>query len=71
MSRQPTLDEIRHELQLELDDRWRTPSYFSDQLGLGHGIDYLKIALVLERLAADGKAELQAHGRVRSFRRRP
>jgi hypothetical protein len=71
MSRRPSLDEIRHELVIELDEKWRTPSYFSDQLGLGHGIDYLKTALVLERLAADEQAELQRQGRVRRCRRMP
>jgi hypothetical protein len=70
VSRRPSLDEIRRELQLELDDQWRTPSYFADLLGLGHGIGWLQVALLLERLGADGQAELQGHGRVRRFRRR-
>jgi hypothetical protein len=72
MSRRPTLDEIRRELQLELelDDHWRTPTDLQHALGLP-GPYWYRVALLLERLAADGDAELQVRGRARRFRRRP
>jgi hypothetical protein len=69
MSR-PSVLELRRLVLDELDDQWRTPSDFGWRLGLGHGIDHYKLALVLERLAADGHAELKRTGsRVRRFRR--
>jgi excisionase family DNA binding protein len=66
----PTLDEIRRRLRLRLDGQWRTPSYFQEGLGLS-GREWYLVALVLKRLAADGDADLQAHGRNRRFRRCP
>jgi hypothetical protein len=53
----------------ELDGRWQTPSDFADRLGLGHGVGWLKVALVLERLVNDGLADLDGSGKtVRRFR---
>lgn len=70
MSRRPTLAQLRRRLLEELDDTWQTPSELCDRLGLGHGIEFFMTALVLERLAADGEAELHGRGlRVRKFRR--
>jgi DNA-binding transcriptional ArsR family regulator len=72
VSRRPSLDETRSEILLELGhEEWVTPSELTDWLGLGHGIDWLRVALVLERLANDGLVELERPGsRVRRFRRR-
>jgi DNA-binding transcriptional ArsR family regulator len=71
MSRRPTLYEIRREVLLELDDEWRTPSEMTDRLRLGHGIEWLAVALTMERLANDGLVELKMPGsRTRRFRRR-
>lgn len=57
------LDELR-------SDRGVTATELSDRLGL-HGFDWYKIALVLERAANDGLAELEKPGStVRRFRRR-
>jgi hypothetical protein len=70
MTRHPTLTEIRHVHLDELDDQWRTSSEFVESLGLGHGLEWLKVALVLERLVNDGAAELQRPGStVRRFRK--
>jgi hypothetical protein len=64
------LDALRRRVLLELDDTWMTPSEIANRLGLGHGVGWLKVALVLERLAVDGEAEIQRPGRkVRRFRR--
>jgi hypothetical protein len=64
------LREIRQAVLWELDDEWVTSTEMTDRLGLGHGIDWLRVALVLERLAADGLAELKRPGsRTRRFRR--
>jgi hypothetical protein len=61
--------ELRHALLRELDDEWRTPTELADSLGLDHGVDWFKVALVLERLANDGEVELKGAGtRVRRFR---
>jgi hypothetical protein len=54
----PTLADLRRQLLLELDDQWRTPTEIAHVLGLGHGIDWLKVALVLERLAHEGVVEI-------------
>ncbi len=72
MTRRPTLAELRSLVLGELSaDVWRTPSEISDWLGLGHGYDWCRIALVLERLANDGLAELKTPGStVRRFRLR-
>ena len=71
MSRRLTLVEIRRVLLWELDGQWRTPTELADSLGLDHGIDWFKVALVLERLANDGLAEPKTPGStVRRFRRR-
>lgn len=71
MSRRPTLNEIRRDLlvQLALCDGWRSTTDLHRAISNAGG-EWYKTALVLERLAADGKAELQVRGRVRRFRRR-
>jgi hypothetical protein len=72
VSHRPTLRELRHDVLLELDDHeWRTPSEIADSLGLDHGVDWLKVAVTLERLVVDGEAEIKGAGsRVRRFRSR-
>lgn len=72
MSRRLTLDELRPLVLDELDGDWVTPSVVVDRLGLGHGIPYYQAALVLERLAHEGVAELEnaASRGKRRFRRR-
>jgi hypothetical protein len=65
-----TLADLRRQILSELDDDWVTSTEITDRLGLGHGIDWLRVALVLERLAGDGLAELKRPGsRTRRFRR--
>lgn len=70
MSSRPTLAQIRRWVRVELDDEWRTPTDFQHLLGLP-GSDWYRVALVLERLAADGFAELRAKrgSSRRKFRR--
>ena len=70
MSRRPTLSEIRREVLLELDDEWRTPTELQRELGIVNNQDFYKVALVIERLANDGLAELERPGSIiRRFRR--
>ena len=72
MSRRPTLPQLRRALLFYcLDEHhWRTPSDCQQLLRLG-GHEWYRIALVLERLAADGLIELKGRGsRVRRFRLR-
>jgi hypothetical protein len=72
MNRRPTLVDLRWLVLLELDDAWVTPTELADRHGLNHGRDWLMVALVLERLANDGLAELKQPGsRTRRFRRGP
>ncbi len=59
MSGRPTLLHLRVEILDNLDDAWRPPTYFQQRLGLG-GSDWYRVCLVLERLAADGHADLKA-----------
>jgi hypothetical protein len=75
VTRRPTLLELRRALLVELEslsrdnDSWSTPTEIADRLGLDHGIDWFKVALVLERLANDGYAQLQRpRSSVRRFR---
>jgi excisionase family DNA binding protein len=49
--------------------RWLTPTDCADILGVGHGNDWLRVSLLLERLAHDGYAEIQVSGIRRRFRR--
>lgn len=72
MTRRLSLRDLRSTVLVELDDEWCSPSEIGRRLGLGHGIDHYRLALVLERLAADGYAELRARpgSSVRKFRRR-
>jgi hypothetical protein len=70
MSRRSTLADLRRTLPWELGDEWVTPSEICDRLGLDDGLDWYRVALVLERLANDGLIELKRPGRVRRFRRR-
>ena len=65
-----TLAELREIVLDELDDQWVTPSEITDTLELDHGPSWYRVALILERLANDGLAELQTPGStVRRFRR--
>ena len=70
MTRRPNLREIRRWLLAELDHEWRTPSELQQRLSLP-GSEWYRVALILERLAADGQAELRVGGRVRRFRSAP
>jgi hypothetical protein len=66
-----SLRELRVLVLDALDDRWTTSTAIADRLGLGHGNGWERVALVLERLAHEGRAELKnprSRGR-RSFRR--
>jgi hypothetical protein len=71
VTRRPTLAQIRRDLlvQLALSGDWRSTSDLHGAVSKS-GDEWYKTALVLERLAADGKAELQVRGRVRRFRGR-
>jgi hypothetical protein len=75
MARRPTLAELRVEVldHLASHGGWLTPSQLVDALGLGHGYDWVRVALVCERLANDRVLELKTPGgRTRRFRlRRP
>ena len=54
----------------ELDDEWTTATRLADELEIGHGFAWYRLALILERLANDGLAELYRPGStVRRFRR--
>jgi hypothetical protein len=65
-----TLADLRRRILWELDGEWITSTEMADRLKLGHGIDWLRVALVLERLANDGLADLKRPGsRTRRFRR--
>jgi hypothetical protein len=71
MSRRMTLDALRKHALLELDDEWVTPTELGIRFGFGHGHEWTRLALVLERLVVDGDAEIKKPGsRVRRFRRR-
>jgi hypothetical protein len=72
VSRRPSLRDLRCDGFDLLDDEWRSPSEFRYWLGLGAGLDPYRLCLVLERLAADGYAELRAKpgSGYRKFRRR-
>lgn len=66
-----SLRELHDVVLAVLDDEWRTPSEVCAALRLGHGDDWTKVALTLERLANDGVAELKTPGSmVRRFRLR-
>ncbi len=73
-SSRPDLAKLREIFIRHLDDKWRTPSDFYAGLRKAgkhsvRGNDWYRIALVLERLANEGKAEIKIQGRVRYFRR--
>ncbi len=69
--RRLTLAQLRRRVLSELGDQWTTPTALTRRLDLGNGVDWFQVALVLERLAADGVLELKRPGaRVRRFRRR-
>lgn len=71
VNRRSTLKQLRAQLLfVELDDEWRTPSELADALGVGHGHGWVRVALVLERLANDDRIEIKGRGRVRRFRRK-
>ncbi len=69
MSRRLSMVGLRRVILRQLGDEWVTPYELSDRLGVGHGDGYLKVALVLERLANDGEIELRPIGNRRRFRR--
>lgn len=70
MSRRCTLDALRRRALFELEDEWVTPTELGFRLQLGHGNDWVRLALVLERLVVDGEAEIKRPGsKVRRFRR--
>lgn len=74
MSRRADLAALREIFLRYLDDEWRTPSdFYAAMRRAGKwkvaGNDWYRIALVLERLANEGKAEIRIRGRVRYFRR--
>jgi hypothetical protein len=65
-----TLRELRGEVLGVLDGTWQTPTDVQHRLDLGSHYWY-RVALICERLAGDGVAELRGAGtRVRRFRRR-
>jgi hypothetical protein len=73
VTHRPSLHTLRSWILDELDDTWQTPSDLRDRLGYYEGCggsDWYRIALILERLANDGRIEIRAGGRVRRFRRR-
>ena len=62
MSRRWTLDTLRLRALFELEDEWVTPTELGFRLQLGHGNDWVRLALVLERLVVDGEAEIKRPG---------
>jgi hypothetical protein len=73
MSPRIPLADLRRHVLAELDSgTWATASDIAGRLRLGHGVGWLKVALILERAAVDGDAEIQRPGRnIRRFRRLP
>jgi hypothetical protein len=63
----PTLADLRRDILWMLDDEWQTTTQVQRAVGVGGNLWY-RVALVLERLANDGQAELRASGNRRSFR---
>lgn len=55
-SSRPSLEQLRTWVLDELDGTWRSATDVQRLLGLG-GSEWYRVALVLERLAADGDAE--------------
>jgi hypothetical protein len=55
-----------------LTDDWTTPTLVCDALGLGHGLDWYRVALLLERKVVAGEAEIKDPGArgARRFRRK-
>lgn len=69
MSERRTLRWLRHLLiEYALDDEWRSTTALHAAVS-NAGDEWYRVALVLERLAADGIAEIQVRGPVRRFRR--
>ena len=68
-----SLADIRRHVLAELNPgSWATASDIADRLRLGHGVGWLKVALILERAVVDGDAEIEKPGRhLRRFRRLP
>jgi hypothetical protein len=70
MIRRLSLQDLHDLVVGELDGEWTTPTEITDRLGVGNDIGWLRVALILERLATDGYAGLKMPGsRVRRFRR--
>jgi hypothetical protein len=64
-----SLADLRRLILAELDGDWITPTEVGAALGLGKGLDWYRVSLLLERLAHDGEAEIRISGRRRYFRR--
>ena len=71
MSRLPLRD-LRQLILAELDEHeWITPTQVCDRLGCGHGMNWYRVALLLERLCVEGAIEIKnPRGGFRKFRRR-
>lgn len=68
--RHPSIHQLRRRLLRELNPMtWTTPTEICDRHGLGHGIDWYRVSLALERMVTDGEAEIRVSGRHRYFRR--
>jgi hypothetical protein len=69
MSHRPKLSTIEEWILEDIGTEWRTPASFCDEWGFG-GPNWYRVALVLERLASDGRIERKVSGNRRTFRRR-
>jgi hypothetical protein len=65
-----TLSQLRELIVDDIaDGETVTANAISQRLRLGSGVNHYRVALTLERLAADGLLELKAGARHRYFRR--
>jgi hypothetical protein len=70
--RRHTLAELRPMILAHVQDldEWTTPTTICDQLGVGEGKNWYRVALVCERLALAGQLEIKdPASRIRKFRR--
>ncbi len=51
-------------------DGWVGPSAICDRHGLDHGADWLRVCLILERMANNGEIVIKIRGKNRWFRRK-
>lgn len=63
------LAQLRYRVLNELGDEWVTPSEIVDRLQVGHGEEWYRVCLVLERLANDGLLDIRIRGNRQKFRR--